>query len=124
MVLNAREKWFKLAFLVYLILAILGSFALSTDKPFYSVDINKDSLGSGSYFPLTAFTVDWVVENSPTISKAHRYSNHPLRNGFLRVFTSLGVIGIAIFSVKSNCKINKNKNYPLMKNPILLKLRI
>ena len=124
MILNAKGKWFKLAFLVYLILAIIGSFILSTDKPFQFVNFNKDSLGARSYFSSITLAVDWMVENSPTISKAHRYSNPHLRNGFLRVFTLVGIIGIAIFSAKSNCKINKNKNYPLMKNPILLKLRI
>ena len=123
MILNVREKWFRLALPAYLILAILGSFALSTDKSFYFEDFSKDSLGSSSYFSPIVLTIDWLAENSPTINKAHKYSHPSLRNGLLHVFTSIGVTVIAMFLAKSNFKTNKNDNFPILKNLVPLKLR-
>ena len=107
-----------------LILAILGSVALSTDKPSYFEDFSKDSLGSSSYFSPIVLTIDWLAENSPTINKAHKYSHPSLRNGLLHVFTSIGVTVIAMFLAKSNFKIEKNNSFPVIKNLVPLKLRI
>ena len=123
MSLSIGEKLPKLIFLVYLILAILGSFTLS-DKTFHFVDFGRDILGSSGFFSSTTLTADWLIEDAPTISKAYRFSNPSLRNGLPRVFNLAGITGITKFHVKSNVKIDKSDYFPIAKNLVPLKLRI
>ena len=120
----AEDKWSKLILPVYLMLAVICSFVFSTDQALLYEKSEKDILGSGSYFSLIAHTVDWLAEDAPTISKVYKYSNSPLRSGLLRMFTSIGVIGIAVFLAKSNFQINKNNNFPTSNYLVPLKLRI
>ena len=122
--LNAGEKWLKSALLIYLILAIIGSLALSTGQDFSHKKTNKDNTGSSGYFSSIVLTVDWLAEDTPAISKTHRYTNAALRNGLLRVFMLTGIIGITLFLAKSNLKKIKNDNFPIIKNLVPLKLRI
>jgi len=122
--LNAEKKRLKIVLPVFLILAITGSFALSTGKDLPNTNSNKDNPGSGSYFSSTVRTVDWLAEDTPTINNANKYSNTPLRNGLIRVFIFTGIFGIAMFHAKSNFKINKNDIFPKIKNLVPLKLRI
>ena len=125
MVLNVEKKWQKLILPVYLILAVICSFVFSTDQALLYEKSEKDILGSGSYFSsLATHTIDWLAEDAPTISKVHKYSNSPLRSGLLRVFVLAGLIGIALFLAKSNFKINKNNNLPIVKKLVPLKLLI
>ena len=122
--LSAGEKWLKSVLMVYLIFAVIGSFAFSTGQAFSYEKINRDILGSSSYFSSMHHTIDWLAEDTPTISKANKHSNPALRNSLLRVFTLTGIIGTAVFLTKSNFKINKNDNFPVIKNLVPLKLRI
>ena len=124
MYLNVGEKWLKGVFLVYLILAIMGSFTFTAGQTNSYEQTNKDILGSNSYFSSIALTIDWLAEDVLIIGKAHKHSNSPLRNGLLRVFTLTGVIGIIMFMAKSGFTIDKNDNYPTIKNLVQLKLRI
>ena len=122
--LNIREKWLNSILMVYLILAMIGSFALSTGKDFRNADFDKNIPGSNCYISSIALTIDWLAEDTPTVSNVHNYSNPSLRNGLLRVFTLTGIIGITVFLAKSNFKINKNNNFPTIKNLVPFKLRI
>ena len=110
--------------MVYLILAIIGSFTLSLSQAFSYEKKNRDILESGGYFSSIALTIDWLAEDTLTISKAHRNSNSLFRICLLRVFTLTGIAGIAMFLAKSNLKINKNDNITIINNLIPLKLRI
>ena len=122
--LNVREKWLKSVFMVYLIFTIIGSFTFSTGQAFSFEKSNEDILGSTIYFSSIIHAIDWLAEDTPTVGKAYRYSNPSLRNNLFRVFTLTGIIGIAMFLVKPNFKINKNDNFPIIKNLVPLKLRI
>jgi len=122
--LNAGEKRLKNILMVYLILAIISSFVLSARQTFLYEKPNKDTLGSNIYFSSIVQNIDWLAEDTPAVSKAYKYSNNPLRNSLFRVFTLTGIIGIAVFLAKSNFKINKNDNFPIIKNLVPLKLRI
>ena len=118
------DKWHKSVLLVYLILAIMGSFAFSTDMSFSYEITSNDFLGSSCNISSISHAIDWLAEDTPIISKAHKYSNAPLRNGLFRVFTFAGIIGIAMFLTKSNFIVNKNDNFRIIKNLVPLKLRI
>ena len=110
--------------MVYLILAIIGSFAFSTSQAFPLEKSDKDILGSNIYFTAIDRSVDWLAADTPSVSKSNRYSTSPLRTILLRVFTLAGIINIAMFIAKANYKTNKNNNFPLIKNLVPLKLRI
>ena len=124
MSLNGGKKWLKFVLPIYLILAIAGSFAFSAGKDLLYANTNGDIPGSGSYFSSTVRTVDWLAEDTPTINNANKHSNTLLRNRLIRVFAITGIFGIAVFFAKSNFKINKNDNFPKIKNLVPLKLRI
>ena len=124
MVQKAGRNWQKCALLVYLILAVIGSLAISTGEAFCFRDSDRGNLGSSSFFSPIGYAVDWLAEDIPAISKAHGYSFSLLRNGFLRVFVLAGALGIAIYLGKSNFKIIINDNIPIIKDIFLLKLRI
>ncbi|MCL1927360.1 MAG: hypothetical protein FWG07_01015 [Treponema sp.] len=124
MSLNAGNKRLKSVLLVYLILAITGSFAFSTGQSFSYEKINNDILGSGRNISSITHIIDWLAEDTPVISKAHKYSNTPLRSGLLRIFTLTGTIGIAMFLVKSNFSMIKNTTFLTVNYLVPLKLRI
>jgi hypothetical protein len=124
MSLDVEKKWLKNVLLGYLIFAIIGSFAFSTGQAFSYEKADKDILGSNVYFSSINRSVDWLAVDTPSISKSNRYSNSPLRNILFRVFALSGIIGIAVFLAKTNFKTNKNDNIPIIKNLVLLKLRI
>ena len=124
MIQNILKKRSKLVLLVYLILALIGSSAISAGEAFWVEHTNNDSMSSGRHFSSIDYTIDWLAGNVITIRKARGYSNSPLRNGLLRVITLAGTIAIAIYLVGANLKIIKNDNIPILKNLVLLKLRI
>jgi hypothetical protein len=119
----AGEKRSKSVLLVYLILALIGSAAISAGEAFYLEDSN-DSLSSGRYFSSIEYNVDWLTTNILTLRRARGYSNSPLRNKLLRIFTFAGIFSIALYLVGANLKIIKNDNVQIIKNLVLLKLRI
>ena len=110
--------------MVYLMLAVIGSFVFSADQALLYEKSDKDTLGSSRYFSSITNTVDWLAENSPTISKVHKYSNSLLSGGLLRVFVLAGLIGMALFLAKSNFKKNTNNYLSIVKKLVPLKLRI
>ena len=124
MALVLGKKISRFISLAYLILAIICSFTFSTSQSFSYDKSNKDILRSEIYISSIAHTIDWLAEDTPTISKAYKYSNSPLRNGLLRVFIFAGTIGIAVFLAKSNFKIRKDHSFPILKTLVPLKLRI
>jgi hypothetical protein len=123
MILNAGKKCSNL-FFEYLIFAIIGTFTLSTREATIFEYTNKDFIGSVRYCVSISHSIDCLVEDTTTISKALRFSNSPLRSGLLRVFTLAGTIAITLHLARANLKIIKNDNIPFTKNNILLKLRI
>ena len=122
--LNAGNKWLKSVLLVYLVLAITGSFVFSIGQDFSYEKTNKDILRSGNNISSITHTIDWLAEDTPIIGKAHRFFNTQLRNGLLRVFILVGIINIAMFPAKSNLRTYKKDSFPVIKNLIPLKLRI
>ena len=122
--LTAGGKWLKSVLMVYLVLAIIGSFAFSAGQTFSYVKSDKDVLSSNIYFSSINHVVDWLAEDTPIVSKAQRNSNSPLRICLLRIFTITGIISIAMLFAKSNVKINKNNNFLTVNYLVPLKLRI
>ena len=122
--LNTGEKWLKKILMVYLALAIIGSFAFSIGQTFSFERLDKNTLSSSINIFSTAHTIDWLAEDIPSISKAYKYSNSPNRNSLLRIFTLPGIISTAVFFAKSDFKKNNNDNFPKITKLVPLKLRI
>jgi len=123
MACNAGEKRLKLFLLTYLIIAMIGSSAISAAEAFCIEQSSNDSLNSGRYFSSKDHTVDWLAGNVLTTRKTRSYSNSLLRNKLLRVFALTGAITISICLTGTNIKTT-NDNIPIMRNLIPLKLRI
>ena len=121
---NAGDKRLKSVLLVYLMLAIIGSFAFSICQDFSFETANKDTLGSGNNISSVTHAIDWLAEDTLIVSKAHKFSNSTVRNGLLRIFTLAGIITIAMIPAQSNLRKYKNNNFPEIKNLVPLKLRI
>jgi len=117
-----EKKHIKIILLAYLILALIGSSAISAGEAFYIEYSNNDSLSSGRCFSSINHTIDWLA--GVTIRKANGYPNSMSRSRLLRVFALAGIIVTVICPVKTDLKLIKNKNTPILKNLILLKLRI
>ena len=118
------EKRLKIALLGYLILVLIGSSAISAGEAFYFEHLNNDSLSSDAYFSSISHTVDWLATGALTLRRARGYSNSLLQNRLLRVFTLAGTIAIALYLAGENLKIIENDNVSIIKNLVLLKLRI
>ena len=118
------EKRLKLVLLPYLILALIVSSAISTAEAFCIEYSRDDRMSSGGCFCSISHTIDWLAGETLTLRKDSGYSNSPLRNGLLRVFTFAGTISIALYLAGANLKIIKNDNIQIIRNLVLLKLRI
>jgi len=121
---STKEKLLRHILLTYLILGIIGSSAISAGEACYFEYSSDDDISSGRYFSSARHTIDWLAGDVLTIRKAHGYSNSQSRNGLLRVITLAGTIATAIYLVGENLKILKNDNIPIIKNLIILRLRI
>jgi len=119
-----HKKWAKFVLFAYLILALIGSSAISAGEAFYLEDSDDDSLSSGRYLSSIDYTIDWLAANILTLRKARGNSNSLLGNRLLRVFTFAGILSIALYLVGENLKIIKNDNIQITKNLVSLKLRI
>jgi len=117
------KKQAKFILFAYLILALVGSSAISTGEAFYLEDLN-DSLSSGRSFSSINQNIDWLVANILTLRKVRGYSNSLLRNRLLRIFSFTGIFSITLYLVGANLKIIKNDNIQIIKNLISLRLRI
>ena len=124
MSLIGKKTRLKKFLIIYLILAITGSFAFTLGEFLCSTGSGTDNMGSGRFFSSISHTIDWLAEDSPAISKANRYSNNSMNTGMLRVFVFAGLFGITMILTKSKIKININNNFLNRKNNIPLKLRI
>jgi len=120
---HIEKKLSKLFLLAYLILALVGSSAISAGEAFCFDYSDNDSIYSGRYFSSISHTFDWLVGDVLTIRRTNGFSNPLVRNRLLRIFTLAGTIAVAICLVRANLKI-KNDNSPIIENPVLLKLRI
>ena len=119
-----RKKWAKFSLFAYLILALIGSSAISAGEAFSFDYSDSDSLSSGGYISSIDHTVDWLVSDILTLRKARGYSNSLLQNRLLRVFILAGAIVIALYLVGAGVKIIKSDNIQIKRNLVLLKLRI
>jgi hypothetical protein len=125
MVYNHTErKRLKLFLLAYLVLALIGSSAISAGEAFCFDYSNNDSIYSGRYFSSISHNFDWLAGDVLTIRKTNGFSNSPLRNRTLRVFTLAGTIATAICLVGANFLTLKKDNNLTIKNLILLRLRV
>jgi len=118
-----HKKWTKFVLFTYFILALIGSSAISAGEAFYLED-SDDSLSSGRCFSSMNHRVDWLTAEILTLRRARGFSNSPLRNKLLRIFTFTGIFSIALYLVGANLKIIKNDNIHIIKNLVPLKLRI
>jgi hypothetical protein len=118
-----HKKGAKLVLFMYLILALIGSAAISAGEAFCFEYSNNDTLSSGGYIS-PGHTIDWLVADALTLRKANGYSNSPLRNRLLRVFTFAGTISMALYLVGAKLKKMNNDNIQTIRNLVLLKLRI
>jgi len=118
------EKRSRFVLLACLMLALIGSSAISAGEAFWFEHSSNDNLTSGTYFSSIGHTVDWLAAQVLTLRRAHGYSNFLQRNRLLRVFTFAGAIAITIYLVGANLKIMENDRISIIKNLVLLKLRI
>jgi len=118
------KKWAKFVLFACLILALIGSSAISAGEAFYLEDSNNDNLNSGRYFSSIDYNIDWLASNILTLRRVRGYSNSPLRNKLLRIFTFTGIFSIALYLAGANLKIIKNDNIQILRNLVPLKLRI
>jgi hypothetical protein len=81
---------------------------------------NNDNLNSG-YLSSIDHSIDWLA--AVKIKKAGSNSNSPMRNRLLRGFTLAVIIAIAVYLMGVKLTI-KNDNNLIIKNFVLLKLRI
>ncbi|GBU26822.1 hypothetical protein R84B8_00337 [Treponema sp. R8-4-B8] len=116
------EKRSNLILLVYLILALIGSSAISVGEAFYFEQSISDNMGSGRYYSSENHNIDWLA--GATIRKANSYSNSLLRNSLFRAFSFAGIFVIAMYLEVASLKTINNDNAPTIKNLISLKLRI
>jgi len=118
------KKRAQIALFAYLILALIGSSAISAGEAFYLENLNDDSLSSSRYFSSINQNLDWLAANVLTLRKARGFSNSLMQNRLLRIFTFTGIFSITLYLAGANLKIIKNDNIPIIKNPVPLKLRI
>jgi hypothetical protein len=121
---RAERKRLKIVLLAYLILALIGSSAISAGEAFCFDYSNNDSICSGRYFSSRSHIVDWLAGDVLTIRKTNGYSNSQSRNRLFRLFALAGTTAAAIYLAGADSKTIKNDNIPIMKNLVLLKLRI
>jgi hypothetical protein len=118
------KKWAKFVLFAYLILALMGSAAISAGEAFYLENSNDDNLSSSRYFSSINHNIDWLTANVLSLRKTRSYSNSLLRNRLLRIFTFTGIFSITLYLVGANFKIIKKDNIHIIKNLVPLKLRI
>ena len=121
---HIEKKRLNLFLLAYLVLALIGSSAISAGEAFCFEYSNNDSIYSGKYFSSINHFIDWLAGDVLTIRKTNGFSNSPLRSRLLRVFALAGTIAAAVYLAGTNLKTLKNVNNPTVKNLICLKLRI
>ena len=121
---HIEKKQLKLVLLAYLILALIGSSAISAGEAFCFDYSNNDSIYSGRYFSSISHIIDWLAGDVLTIRKTNGYSNSPIRNRLLRLFALAGITATAIYLAGANLKTIRNDNITIIKNLVLLKLRI
>jgi hypothetical protein len=121
---HIKGKRLKLVLLSYLILALIGSSAISAGEAFCFDYSDNDSICSGRYFSSISHIIDWLAGDILTIRKTNGYSNSPSRNRLHRLFALAGTTAAAIYLGGANLKTIKNDNIPIIKNLVLLKLRI
>jgi hypothetical protein len=104
-----------------MILTLIGTSAISAGEAFCFDYSNDDNLGSNRYFLSIDHTIDWLA--TVTIRKTNGYSSSILRNKLLRVFMFERIIVITTYLAEKNLII-KNNNISIIKNLVLLRLRI
>ena len=129
MVRYTRKKWPYLIPLLYLMVAVPGSFAFSLaeiDFPgtyFDSDKLHAGTLDSGDYSVISP-AFDWMAEDTTTINKASKDSSLPLRNGLVRIFTLWGIHIAAVSFTEQFLEIIKKSGSIAIKNNLPLMLRI
>jgi len=124
MVQNPGKKWLYIFFFPYLLVALMGSLALSINKTFYFDRLVKNKVNSDAYFTTINHTIDWLAVNTNTIRKAHRNTSFRLHSGLIHILMFAGIPFAAFSIYKSNFLSIKNRQTANIKNTVLLKLRI
>jgi hypothetical protein len=119
-----RKSWVKVLIFSYLILAILGSFSFSISESYCYESFNKESSKVNSYIYSTSYTIDWIAEDTNTIVKTKIQRNSNFRIGLLREFVITGTVIASMRFLVSYYRTLENNYIPIIKNQILLKLRI
>jgi len=109
--------------LAYLILALIGSSVVSAGEALCFEYSNNDGVSSSGYFSSINNNIDWLAGNVITVKKARGSSNSMSRNGLFRLFAPAGATAM-VNPAGENLKIIKNNHILIIKNLVLLKLRI
>ena len=109
------KKWSHVLLLVYLVLAITGSFAFQMREAFCFDKLNTNRLNSAFFLSSIVHTVEWLAENT---------SNSALRNGYLCLFLFAGIQAATIKIARSYLLVMKNDDTSIIRNTNLIKLRI
>jgi len=117
------EKQLYLVFLVYLTLSLIASSTFSIIESWHFDYSDNDCLSSGRYLTSISQTFDWLAGDILRIRKPRDNSNSQFRNRLLRVFALDGIIAIAASLSEVSLKIKKG-NFPIIKDPVPLILRI
>jgi len=120
-----RSKYILFAYLIlaYLIIALIGSSVVSAGEALSFEYSSDNSVSSSGYFSSINNNIDWLAGNIITVKKARGSSNSMSRNGLFRLFTPSGTTAMAN-PAKEDLKIIKNDHILIIKNFVLLKLRI
>ena len=124
MVSRKAENWIYIVVPAYLALAITGSSALVTDGAFRCGAFASERPCPAGFFSPIARTVDWFAEDTTTSGKVHEHSPPVPHRGFLSIYALAGIYAAAIIFAELYFLSMKNDNTSIMKNAILLKLRI
>jgi len=121
---HIEKKQLKFVLLAYLILALIGSSAISAGEAFCLDYSNNDGICSGKYFSSINYTFGCLAGDVLVIRKTSNFPNSPLRNRLPRVFVFAGIIATVIYLVGANFLTLSKDNNLTIKNLILLRLRI
>jgi hypothetical protein len=118
------RKWFKFVLLAYLIIVVIGFFAFSNNDIFRLINYNQDSPKSVSFISSIIYNADCLAENTAITNKINGNASSLLRNGLLRIFLFIGINITAIYLTQFFYSAIKNDENFIIKNSIILKLRI
>ncbi|GBU26896.1 hypothetical protein R84B8_00411 [Treponema sp. R8-4-B8] len=124
MVRNIWKKFPKLIFLTCLIFVLTGASIISAGKSLFFKCSNNGRMSLSGYSFSRYHAIDWLAGNVLIRKRTESHSNSPLQNMLLNVCIHVIAVAMAIILAGANIKIIKNNKVQIIKNLILLKLRI